>query len=161
LNNGTNYMEILMQLKWYSYNSNIRLFCGLLALAFFCLTALIGLPGNIAAAEDLPQTTSSPEVKLLEGSWVRPDGGYILELKNIDDDGTLSAAYFNPRPIKVFQAFWATDEGRLAVFVELRDINYPGSKYNLRYDPATDRLQGSYFQAIEQQVYEIEFFRKK
>ena len=25
--------------------------------------------------------------------------------------------------------------------IELRDVNYPGSKYSLRDDPATDRLQ--------------------
>jgi hypothetical protein len=45
------------------------------------------------------------------------------------------------------------------LFVELRDINYPGSKYNLHYDPKTDRLKGNYFQALERQNYEVEFVR--
>jgi len=152
-------METLMPQRC-GYLKNIQLFCGLMTLAWFCFTAFIQLPGNVAASESSTQETSTADAKLLEGSWVRPDGGYILEMKNITDDGTLSAAYFNPRPIKVFQAFWAMDAGRLAVFIELRDINYPGSKYNLRFDPATDRLQGIYFQAVERQSYEVEFFRK-
>jgi hypothetical protein len=53
------------------------------------------------------------------------------------------------------------DDGTLAVFIELRDVNYPGSKYSLRYDPAADQLKGFYFQAIEQQLYEIEFIRNR
>lgn len=116
---------------------------------------------NLAAAEPTTKVIENVDVKLLEGSWIRPDGGYILELKNIADDGTLTASYYNPQPINVFQAFWAMDEGRLAVFVELRDVNYPGSKYSLRYDPATDRLQGIYFQAIAQQTFTVEFVRQR
>jgi len=43
----------------------------------------------------------------------------------------------------------------------LRDINYPGSKYNLQYDPETDRLIGTYFQAIQRQTFDVEFTRAK
>jgi len=140
---------------------NTRIFTVWLLLTWLCFIVMVAIPGNVIAAEELPQSTVIPEAKLLEGSWVRPDGGYILELKNIAEDGTLAAAYYNPRPINVFQAFWATDDGKLAVFVELRDINYPGSKYSLRYDPADDLLKGFYFQAIEQQTYAVEFLRKR
>jgi len=138
-----------------------KLTAGLVVLAWLCLSVIPSLTDAVATEEDSVTADPAIQAKLLEGNWGRPDGGYILELRNISDDGTLSAAYYNPRPIGVFQAFWARDEGKLAVFVELRDINYPGSKYSLRYDPATDRLKGFYFQAIEQQTYEVEFVRNR
>jgi len=46
------------------------------------------------------------------------------------------------------------------VFVELRDVNYPGSTYTLQYDAASDRMKGAYFQAVEKQTYKIEFTRR-
>jgi hypothetical protein len=73
----------------------------------------------------------------------------------------LEAAYFNPRPIKVFQAVWARQAGKITVMVELRDVNYPGSTYNLEYDAKSGRLQGTYFQALERQTFDIQFVRAK
>ena len=101
------------------------------------------------------------DVQRLEGRWVRPDGGYILELRDIKKDGSLMASYFNPRPIKVFSAKWSRKEGTINLFVEMRDVNYPGSKYNLQYEPGSDRLKGTYFQAVEKQTFNIEFVRAK
>jgi hypothetical protein len=97
----------------------------------------------------------------LLGHWLRPDGGYILELKEIGKDGSLKAAYFNPRPINVARAVLSHEDGRLTIFIELRDVNYPGSKYNLQYDPKTDRLKGTYFQAVQKQTFDVEFVRVK
>ena len=107
------------------------------------------------------QTQVKTDVQLLEGRWVRPDGGYILELWDIKKDGSVSAAYYNPKPIKVFSARWSRKDGKINLFVELRDVNYPGSKYNLQYDPKSDRLKGIYFQAVEKQTFNIEFVRAK
>ena len=45
------------------------------------------------------------------------------------------------------------------VFIELRDANYPGSTYNLTYDPQSDQLQGIYYQAALQQQFEVVFLR--
>jgi hypothetical protein len=101
------------------------------------------------------------EYQRLEGKWQRPDGGYILELKEIGKDGTLKAAYFNPRPINVFKAEWKRKQDIIKVFVELRDVNYPGSKYNLQYDPKTDRMKGTYYLAVYGETYNIEFVRMK
>jgi hypothetical protein len=98
--------------------------------------------------------------KRLEGRWQRPDGGYILEIKEIEQNGTMKAAYYNPRPINVFQAKWKRTQGIMTVFVELRDFNYPGSKYDLQYDPKTDRLRGTYFQAVHGETYAVEFLRE-
>jgi hypothetical protein len=107
------------------------------------------------------QTQVQPDVQRLEGQWVRPDGGYILELREIKKDGSLRASYFNPRPINVFSAKWSRKKGKINLFVELRDVNYPGSKYNLQYEPGPDRLKGTYFQAVEKQTFNIEFVRAK
>jgi hypothetical protein len=107
------------------------------------------------------QNQVQTDVQRLEGRWVRPDGGYILELRDFKKDGKVTAAYFNPRPIKVYSAKWSRKEGKINLFVELRDVNYPGSKYNLQYDPKTDRLKGTYFQAVEKQTFNIEFVRAK
>lgn len=101
------------------------------------------------------------DYKHLEGTWRRPDGGYILELKGLGKDGILKADYFNPRPINVFKAEWNRKQDRITVFVELRDLNYPGSKYNVQYDPKTDRLKGTYYQAFYGETYDIEFVSMK
>jgi hypothetical protein len=77
------------------------------------------------------QTQVQTDLQRLEGRWVRPDGGYILELSEIKKGGSVSAAYFNPRPIKVFSERWSRKGGKINLFVDLRDVNYPGSKYNL------------------------------
>jgi len=103
--------------------------------------------------------TAGPDLTKLSGQWLRPDGGYILELSNPTPGGLLKATYFNPRPINVSRAEWKFQEGRLSVYVELRDANYPGSTYTLDYDPAGDRLKGIYFQAALQQQFEVEFER--
>ena len=102
-----------------------------------------------------------PDTSKLLGKWQRPDGGYVLELSSAAPDGQLKAAYFNPRSINVARAQWKLQDGLLQVFVELRDVNYPGSTYTLGYDPATDRLTGIYFQAALKQQFEVEFVRKQ
>jgi len=116
---------------------------------------------SMVAAADTPQSAGKIDEQRLLGHWLRPDGGYILELKEIGKEGNLKAAYFNPRPINVARADWKRKQGVITVFVELRDVNYPGSKYNLQYDPKTDRLKGTYFQAIQRQTFDVEFRRAK
>ena len=103
----------------------------------------------------------APDVQRLAGRWLRPDGGYILQLSNPGSAGQLQAAYLNPRPINVARAEWRQTKEGLGVFVELRDVNYPGSTYTLHYDPVADQLKGIYFQAVQRQQYEVEFVRKQ
>jgi hypothetical protein len=134
-------------------------FPGLLLLLFLCICLLWPIPGATQAGEaGIP---SLSDVKRIEGFWVRPDGGYILQLQAVKEDGSLIAAYFNPRPIKVFQADVRPKEGVISLFVELRDVNYPGSTYTLDYDPVSDRLQGVYFQAASGQSFQVAFERMK
>jgi hypothetical protein len=103
---------------------------------------------------------TAPAFEKLVGRWERTDGGYILEVRAIDADGKAQAAYLNPRPIHVEQALATRAGGTLTLFVELQDVNYPGSTYNLAFDPASDRLEGTYFQAVEGQTYSVTFERR-
>ena len=107
------------------------------------------------------QKQAHADYERLAGKWVRPDGGYILELKEVGKDGRLKASYFNPRPINVAKAEWRRMGDRLQVFIELRDVNYPGSTYTLIYSPEKDLLGGYYFQAVQGETYNIEFMRAK
>jgi hypothetical protein len=106
-----------------------------------------------------PSSTSSPEA--LRGRWQRADGGYVLEIRSVGPDGALDARYFNPAPIHVSQARVTSVEGASRVFVELRDVNYPGSTYTLTYDPANDMLAGVYFQAVQRQQFDVTFVRQR
>lgn len=104
---------------------------------------------------------AKPDMGVLKGRWVRPDGGYIIAITNIDAGGKMEAAYYNPKPINVSKAE-ATREGEvIKVFIELRGPGYPGSTYTLTYDPKTDVLAGIYYQAAMQQHFEVAFVRVK
>ena len=102
----------------------------------------------------------SPYAPLL-GRWLRPDGGYVLAINRVDSDGTADAAYYNPNPIRVSRARASADGGKLELFVELRDAGYPGCTYKLIYDKAEKKLTGVYFQAAQQQSYDILFVREE
>ncbi len=95
-----------------------------------------------------------------KGRWLRVDGGYVLAINAVDAEGRAEAAYFNPSPIKVAWGKVTNEGATLKVNVELRDVNYPGCLYKLSYVPATDRLVGTYFQAQQQQTYDVEFARE-
>ena len=75
--------------------------------------------------------------------------------------GKIDAAYLNPKPINVAKAEATRDGSTVKVFVELRAPNYPGSTYTLTYDPQQDQLRGIYFQAVEQQNFDVFFVRTK
>jgi hypothetical protein len=93
----------------------------------------------------------------VKGKWMRSDGGYSLEFKGLKPDNELEAAYFNPGPIHVGKAKISEERGFIKVFVELQDVNYPGSRYTLFFDAEKNRLVGSYFQATQQVTYEVSF----
>jgi hypothetical protein len=103
--------------------------------------------------------TFKPAFEKLTGRWQRPDGGYIIEVRSVEPGGKMNAAYFNPRPINVAKAEALQDGGTVSVFIELRDVNYPGSTYNLAYNPADDCLKGIYFQAALGQTFDVYFVR--
>jgi hypothetical protein len=119
------------------------------------------LPSSPAPGISLPAPADSAEsgFPALSGRWLRPDGGYILDIRDVDARGKIDAVYLNPRPIPVARAEATRDSSTLRVFVELRAPGYPGSTYTLIYDPTHDQLAGTYFQAALQQRFDVVFVR--
>jgi hypothetical protein len=101
----------------------------------------------------------SPEILALQGRWVRTDAPYVIELSHAQD-GSLQAAYFNPKPIQVGKTETAEQGGLVQILIELQDVNYPGSTYVLAYDRPQDLLQGIYFHPVSKQSYEVTFVRQ-
>jgi len=136
------------------------------AILMFGTGPATGQPPAAAPADQATRaTTVAAEVKtafqVLQGRWLRTDGGYVIEVKDIDGSGKIEAAYLNPMPIHVSKA-QATQEGTVTkVFIELRDTGYPGSTYTLTYESQSDQLKGIYFQAAMQQSFEVFFVRVK
>jgi hypothetical protein len=110
------------------------------------LAALLAPVPPVAAQQQAPPSTAKagPAVERLKGRWQR-----------------LEAAYFNPRPIHVGKAGWSKEGQAVKVYVELRDVNYPGSNYTLIYDVGSDRLVGRYFQAVARETFDVSFVRQK
>jgi hypothetical protein len=120
-------------------------------------------PTSGSASGRRTQTTAAerPDFGRLLGKWIRPDGGYILSVQSVDPDGRVEAGYFNPRPINVSQAQASREGQTVKLFIELQAAGYPGSTYELVYDPGHDVLVGVYFQAAMQQRFEVMFVRSK
>jgi hypothetical protein len=116
---------------------------------------------SAAAQAEPARTESSDDFKILEGKWLRDDGGYVLEIRRVERDGKLEAAYFNPSPIRVAKAETKRQSGLIQVFVELRDQGYPGCTYNLVYDAGHKCLAGNYFQAAMGQTFPVVFTRSR
>ena len=103
--------------------------------------------------------TASPKTDDLIGRWQRTDGGYVIEIRAVDASGILDASYFNPRSIHVSRSEVKDSGGLLGIFIELWDENYPGSTYELIYDPIRDLLYGTYFTPVAGQSFEVIFNR--
>ena len=112
-----------------------------------------------AARPSPAQAETKPEFQRLRGRWMRPDGGYVIEVRSVAPDGTMSAGYFNPQSIRVAQARASMEGSAVKVYIELRDVNYPGSTYALTYNTAADRLEGVYYQAVLRQRFDVVFER--
>ena len=124
-----------------------------------------GIPADSSKSDSSGAATSPKadegRLQRLIGRWVRPDGGYIIEIKGIEGNGRLNAAYYNPNPINVARAEASVEGSDVRVFIELRDVNYPGCTYNLEHNSQTDQLFGQYYQAAVQETFEVVFSRLK
>ena len=121
--------------------------------------------GSLNRSATEPAATISPKKETpdfdrLVGNWVRPDGGYVIEISKIYPNGKVDAAYFNPRSIHVSRSTVSEKDGIIELFIELQGQGYPGSTYTLKYNPAYDALIGIYFQAVIQQPFDMIFQRK-
>ena len=106
------------------------------------------------------KAVAAPEFSVLKGSWVRPDGGYTIAVNGVAPDGRVDALYFNPTQLPFARAQASRDGATLRVFLELTAGGYAGSTYELTYDPASDRLKGTYYQAVAKQKFDVYFVRK-
>ena len=111
--------------------------------------------------EQVPSERKVTDNSLLVGNWVRTDAGYLIKINKVNDDGTLEAHYFNPKPINVGTANWEENHGNLEIIVKLQDVNYPGSTYTLSYLPDRDVLAGNYYQAVQGLDFYVEFAKEK
>jgi len=109
---------------------------------------------------DSTQSAAGIDYQKLIGKWVRPDGGYVLDIKSISPDGKIEMVYLNPRPINVSKAQANTKAGKIELFIELRDKGYPGSYYTLTFDSKTKRLVCVYHHLVLNQNFDIYFVRK-
>ncbi len=119
-------------------------------------TSAAGTAGSSSDTATLPNSFDR-----IVGRWLRPDGGYILEIQSADTSGKLKAAYFNPRPINVSQARATQKDDKTRIFIELRDTGYPGATYNLIYNPQQDMMAGVYFQPTVNQNFDVIFVRQQ
>ena len=100
------------------------------------------------------------DYKDLIGRWLRPDGGYVLVIKSVDEEGSMDAAYLNPREINVAKAQASIESDQINIYVEMQDAGYPGSNYTLTYDKENDQLVGVYYHAVLKKNFEIYFVRE-
>ncbi len=131
-----------------------------------CVAIALGLQsGPECSAQGKKESSQGTKARIgfevLEGRWLRPDGGYIIQIKSVDAGGKMEAGYFNPRPINVSKAQATKESGKIKVFVELNDVGYPGSTYTLTYDSKQDVLRGVYYQAAMKQSFDVYFTRMK
>jgi len=110
--------------------------------------------GKVTVQAPVQLTATFEKIK---GKWMRADGGYCLEFKRLMPNNELEAAYFNPNPIHVGKARLYEERGFTKVFVELQDVNYPGSRYTLIFNLEKNQLVGNYFQATQGVDYEVSF----
>lgn len=109
--------------------------------------------GASAVAENI-------NIDVLKGAWVRPDGGYVILIKGAGQNGQLEAMYYNPKPLPFAKAQASRTGATLSAFFELQAGGYSGSTYHLTYDAASDRLKGTYYQAVVKQKFDVYFVRK-
>ena len=106
-------------------------------------------------------TNTHQDFQNLIGRWIRTDGSYLIEIRNVETNGKMDAGYYNPRPINVALAEVSRTSTGAKVFVELQDTGYPGSTYTLFYDQDKDTLKGLYYQAVMKQHFDVIFARVK
>ena len=130
-----------------------------LALASVVVYGLVTRSSTETAAIS-PSKKERTDFDRLVGRWVRPDGGYVIQVTKIHPDGKVDAAYFNPRPIHVSRSNVSEMGGIIQLFIELQGQGYPGSTYTLKYNSEHDVLVGVYFQAVMKQQFEVVFQRR-
>jgi hypothetical protein len=114
-----------------------------------------------AAGKAAASARAQSDFGAVVGRWVRPDGGYVIDIRAVEAGGKLDASYANPRPLPFAVAQAKREGANITLFFELRAGGYNGSTYTLTYDPGKDILRGAYFQAVAGQTFDVHFVRAK
>ena len=128
-----------------------QIFTVILTLFVVILFALAILNESIA---------SDHEYEILKGEWIRPDGGYVLKINKINEDGFVDAQYLNPKSIRIQNARISLWNEYLKLVIEFDDTGYEGSTYTLYYYHEKDAIAGFYYQAQLNQTFKVVFIRK-
>lgn len=96
----------------------------------------------------------------LTGKWLRSDGVYTLEIKSVNENGMLDVTYFNPNPVELGRTEWIIQKNVLHVLIELQGP-YGKSNYQLVYDEKKKTLYGTFYQAVAQETYKVDFNKVK
>ena len=67
---------------------------------------LMSVPGVAAQPMASPVVRGKVDSRVLEGEWVRPDGGYRIVIRAADVDGRLDAMYFNPASDRLYGIYY-------------------------------------------------------
>jgi len=94
----------------------------ILGLNLFLAACLVAFSSGCGKANEREAPVGKSNFEGLIGRWVRPDGGYVIEIKGVDAEGTVDLSYFNPRPINVGRAVVSSDAAQVSLTVELRDV---------------------------------------
>lgn len=107
-----------------------------------------------------PLIAKLPERADFHGEWLRQDGTYKLHVEP-KKGGGVKVGYFNPKSINVESAEFIEREGMLSLVVVLRDEGYPGSTYQLMFDPSYRVLAGNYRMPGQGQQHQVYFQKVK
>lgn len=129
-------------------------------LAVTALLAVIAIYLAVMQIIDSEPSAQAGDFNVIAGQWDRIDGSYSLQVQDVMSDGTVRVGYFNPGAVRVAESRVATQEGRIRLFVRLRDKDYPDCTYTLFYYPEEDVLAGAYYQAAVDRTYEVVFVRR-
>jgi hypothetical protein len=129
-------------------------------LALAAAAALAQAPAASGAAASAPPAGPRSGFDALVGGWTRTDGNYHIVVRAVGPDGALQATYFNPNPLPFAAARATREDGVVHARFEITAGGYNGSTYELRLDPASGTLVGSYYQAVARQRYAVQFVRR-
>ncbi len=89
--------------------------------------AVLPLPVSAQVKAEAPAAPADSAFAALPGRWVRPDGGYVIDIRGVDASGKLAAAYANPNPLPFARAEATRDGKTVHLFFELRATTRQGT----------------------------------
>jgi hypothetical protein len=113
-----------------------------------------------ASANEGTSPATEHDYAVINGEWQRTDGGYLINVSDVQADGLATVKYFNPSPIHVAQATISTQKELIKLFIKFQDKGYEGSTYTLFYYAEKDALVGFYYQAVMGKTFKVIFVRK-